>query len=168
MSGVEYNQNIDNQKEAWEKARREVHQFKDKLGMPVDRGIVETVAILRLLGIHTTSSCAGHSDRVTGGPYVKFASVHNDHVFTRMKEAGDRTGPEYKRIFDEGTRNSLIEWQKIIPFLDSFYADRIVSYNQRIIISGFGPTDNCLMCQGADLGCIFDNQERNKLLKKQR
>jgi len=134
--------------------------------MPVDRGIVETVAILRLLGIHTTSSCAGHLDRITGGPYVNFASVRNDQVFTKMKEAGDRKSSEYKRIFNEGTRNNLIERQKIVPYLDSFYANRIVPSNQRIIITGFGPTKNCVMCQGAEFGHILGDQERNELLNK--
>jgi hypothetical protein len=58
----------------WQKALQKVAQITDKIGMPVDERIIETVAILTLLGFKTSMSCEGHVDRVTEGPYVIFDS----------------------------------------------------------------------------------------------
>lgn len=38
---------------AWQTTKREVKKITDKLGMPVDKEIVETVTILRLPGFKT-------------------------------------------------------------------------------------------------------------------
>ncbi len=158
--------NTNNKQSSWEKVKQEVRQFKDALGMPVDEGIFETVAVFRYLGINTTMSCAGHLDRITRGPYVYFMSNQNGKLLLKMKEIGDRTNPEYKQLFNETTRNNLIERQKIIPSLDAFYTNRFVSYNQRIIIEGFGPSKNYMLCQGAELAYILDQKEQVDLLGK--
>ena len=41
---------------------KEVREFKDRLGYPVDARIVEAVAMLQLLGLNTAGSCEGHVD----------------------------------------------------------------------------------------------------------
>lgn len=52
--------------------RKKVDYIIDKLGLGVDEGIKDTVAILRTMGYPTDSSCAGHTDKHKyAPPYVQ-------------------------------------------------------------------------------------------------
>ena len=58
-----------------------------RLGMPIDAGIRETVAVLNLLGLPTTQSCEGHvNDRGHGlpAPWVDF-DLADPHVLGRVQ-----------------------------------------------------------------------------------
>ena len=61
---------FDNLSESWRKEATLVRLLRDKLGLPVDRKVRDTIVALRLLGFTTSASCGGHGDRVTTGPYV--------------------------------------------------------------------------------------------------
>src|SRR6266540_2036838 len=56
------------QTDQWNMTKADVLRMVDKLGRPLDDEIVDTVVALQMLGIHTTASCSGHIDRVTGCP----------------------------------------------------------------------------------------------------
>jgi len=149
----------------WERIQTDVRKIKDALGMPVDEGIFETVAVFKYLGINTTASCAGHIDRITGGPYVIFQSHDNHQLLTELKSIGDRKKPEYKEILHQIIRNNISEVRRILPYLKSFYSNRIVDYNQRIILDRSNILNNCISCQGADLAYDLTENERVELLK---
>lgn len=53
-----------------EKSRREIEHITDGLGLPIDEGIREAVAVLRALDIETTQSCEGHRDRGSPSPFI--------------------------------------------------------------------------------------------------
>ena len=57
-------------KNKWEKKLKEVAALKDGNGCSVDAGILETVAALQLLGLHTEFSCQGHLTHAWPAPWV--------------------------------------------------------------------------------------------------
>lgn len=58
----------------YELALKKVGTYCDGLGLPVDRGIRKTVALLNLLGHKTSASCEGHLD-LTHGILVPWVDV---------------------------------------------------------------------------------------------
>lgn len=139
------------QQRQWHEALALTRQLKDGLGMPVDEGIVETVAILRLLGFTTTGSCAGHLERVTGGPYVTFESPEAIGLAAEARSLGKlatEVNPRHNELRREATRHSMRELGRLVPHLETFYAGREVPYVRRLIIRTFPMTYNCLKYQG--------------------
>jgi hypothetical protein len=153
------------QQQIWHKATEDVRQLTDGLGVPVDVDIVHTVAILRLMGFHTTMSCAGHLDRFTGGPYVMFSSPAARHYLMRYRELGDSLNPKSKRLLHKATVLNLRERQRLFVYLAGFYQNRSVSYTQRLIVAGPGFSHNRLQCQGAELAQIADDATKARLLE---
>ena len=58
--------------------RAAVDTLTDVLGMPVDQGIREIVAALRLAGFSTTGSCEGHLNRALQYPWVDICASEPD------------------------------------------------------------------------------------------
>lgn len=146
--------------------KQEVISLADKLGKPIDPGILDTVAVFRMLDIHTVGSCEGHSDRLTGGPYVMFESPQTGPLMQKLHQIQDKTSQEYKDVFHEASKLNMAEVQKVLPLLDGFYADRDMPHSQRLIIRCFGPTVGKLMIQNADLAEIMSPEERANLLSE--
>lgn len=59
---------IDKQK--WEELSEKFSHVTDKIGMPIDGGIFETVVALNVLDIPTSMSCEGHLDHGLPYPWV--------------------------------------------------------------------------------------------------
>lgn len=81
----------------------------DKLGMPVDKRMIETVTILKLLGLHTTMSCSGHMQRITGGPYVAFISPKAEKYRERCKQIDNPKDAQYKKLYQKALRENILE-----------------------------------------------------------
>lgn len=153
------------QRHAWHQAKKEARRITDKLGMPIDRGILDTVVVLRLLGINTTGSCGGHLDRRnTSGPYVDFRPKLTKEYELQAQAIGDPKDPLYKRLRHKAMEVNIREMQKLLPYLDAFYQGRDTPQSQRLIVKHFGHLTNFLMCQGAALTLIGDRVTRKDLL----
>lgn len=61
----------------WRSALSEVEKIKDGVGLGVEPEVMELVAAMRLHHFRTTASCAGHLDRITSGPFVRFEKGWN-------------------------------------------------------------------------------------------
>jgi hypothetical protein len=146
------------------KAKEEVAKLADKLGNPIDPGILDTVAAFRALRINTIGSCEGHLDRATTGPYVMFEAPGTKALMAKLKTIPDKTSREYKKIFHEASKLNMLEVQKLLPFLDGFYEQRDTPHSRRLIVRCFGPTAARLMAQNADLAEILSPEERVRLL----
>lgn len=152
----------------WLHMVRKVKTLTDGLGMPVDPGIVETVAILRLFGFITTMSCWGHLDRITGGPYVKIVSPEAKECEHKRKDIGDFTDPLYKQYELQAREANTKERQKLYMLLDAFY-DKHTSQNaQHIIVGSRSLSSSDLYCQSADLAYMLDRTTRTALLTSNR
>lgn len=63
--------------DAWRRMLKAVGDVRDRLGMPVDPGIRDTVAALNLAGLPTLQSCEGHVNARGHGlpaPWVDFVN----------------------------------------------------------------------------------------------
>ena len=56
--------------EIWDSIVVKINKTCDKLSMPIDEGIKETVIVLQVLGFNTTQSCEGHDGRGLPYPWI--------------------------------------------------------------------------------------------------
>jgi len=146
--------------------KQKVSKLTDKLGKPIDRGILDTVTILRACGIHTIGSCEGHVDRPTGGPYIIFRSPNAKKYDDAKNVLPNHASAEYRRLRKQAIMANTRQTQKLLILLDGFYAHRIVPANQRLIVEYYGSAFSELMCQGAGLAHIHSPKQRADLLNK--
>ena len=59
-SGVKLESREDGKIKKWEEIKKYVEQITDDNGMPIEKGILETVIALKASGIETAQSCEGH------------------------------------------------------------------------------------------------------------
>lgn len=169
-------------KQCWQEITDKVSRITDKLGKPVDPGILETIVALNALSIPTTASCEGHVDWGTGAPWVDIASNDprtNISIAKLSEEAtqeckqGSKTAAEIEALFDEVDRARkaikvlhIQERQKLLTYLAQFYEDRYVSYDCRLIIRPLGTVGKSrLESQGADCQDIAPLEIRAEKLK---
>jgi len=149
----------------WQETRKHVLQMTDKLGMPVDKRMIETVTILKLLGLHTTMSCSGHMQRITGGPYVAFISPKAEKYRERCKQIDNPKDAQYKKLYQKALRENILELQKLYHLLEQFYAARnATTFGRRLSLRTHGFSASRLDCQGADLARIVDRRSRKQML----
>jgi len=151
----------------WQKVKAWAERVTDALGNHIDPGIMDTVILLNLLGIHTVSSCEGHLDRELT-PNVMFYDPGADDLEDQFIDMRDHSDPEYKRMLDECIRLNFKEVQRINPLLDEFYQDRLVPFTQRLILLPMYTGGGLLVCQGVgrspDLS-VSDPMELQHILK---
>ena len=70
---------IDWEHASWDEGCAGVEKWTDRLGMPVDAGILETVVVLNLLGFRPLQLCEGHL--YYGPPYFS-KDMHLFYVIT--------------------------------------------------------------------------------------
>ena len=149
----------------WEGEKQAVQALRDGLGRPVDRAIVETVAILRLLGLHTYSSCGGHAERGCS-PYVAFRSP--DASTYREQAANEKDEAAARRLRRMTLRANARELAQLLPLLDRFYSELNFPQSQRLIVQGFGLIGYRLTVQSADLLITNPQWLSLVMLKRQR
>jgi hypothetical protein len=150
----------------WKETLHRVRQITDGRGMPVDPGIDETVAILQLMGLHTTMSCAGHADRVTEGPYVMFLSPEAEKYREQCKKIKDPKDVEYKKLLQKARVCILSDMKALYDKLESFYQSRAGQSRAYLVLKSTGFSRARLDCQGAELAHILDQASRLRLLEE--
>lgn len=155
----------EHQKGIWEREKRAARRLRDGLGKPVDRQAVDVVAILRLLGFSTTSSCGGHFDRAAT-PYVAFRSEDNQYERQRIEEANSSVAKQHWK--KQAIQHNAAELGRLLGYLERFYTDRDVPLRRRLICQGFGVIGYRLTTQGADLVYVLSKDERRRLVIQQR
>ena len=84
----------------WDSKLKELEKVTDRLGMPIDGNILETIAGLNLLEIPTTSSCGGHlrseEDHKIGFPYFGGHATNEPKTrFVGEQELRDKVAVKY-------------------------------------------------------------------------
>lgn len=161
MNDMTYRKNT---QDSWSSMLDNVRHMTDKLGMPVDHGIVETVAAMRLLKIRTTMSCEGHLDRQTGGPYVMCVSSIAEKLRKEAAVIRNPVDSQYKVLYKKAMCANLREQQKLYQLLEGFYKARNTPFSQRLIVRTMGFSAFRLECQGADMAYVLDESGQKKLL----
>jgi hypothetical protein len=175
---------INSEKEKlWQEIADRASRITDKLGMPIDQGILDTVIVLNALGITTKQSCEGHADRAVCAPWIFFTTPGidelNKQVFQAQEEAMQAskerkyTNAELHQLFEpahqlrrQADSKHGEDQQKVLAFLDAFYTDRYVSQDKRLIIYSRTPGTSTLESQGARCQYIDSPEERAQKLRE--
>lgn len=143
------------EKEKWQKFSTEVNETADKLGMPIDEGIKETVVALKANDFETTGSCEGHLEHGVGSPWVDFQrkgieSLIDERysVVEKYIKNNDENNKDLDKLNDEIEKKNSVVINKLFGFLDEFYSNRKVPFDQRLIVHPY-VIDNRLENQGA-------------------
>lgn len=153
----------------WQSVLAQVAGITDRLGMPVDKEIVETVAILQLFGFMTTSSCEGHADRITEGPFVILRSSAAFACEKQLMDIANRDSQEFADLKNKLTCLSIAEQRKLSTLLKDFYASRKqYSAGEMLTLRMIGRSDFRLNCQGSELAYAEDAHARAERLARNR
>ncbi len=144
--------------ERYQEMRMHVSNLTDKLGMPIDPGIFETVVVFNLLGLQTFQSCEGHLAHGCPYPWVMVADNERSKMFNRMwmhvceleaqaKAAGTREAYDDFLSADVYLRALMVRWEPeetvceyIIELLDGFYVDQQEQTNPaRLVVNRMHP-----------------------------
>jgi hypothetical protein len=158
----------------WDEIAEKFSHVTDRIGMPIDPGIFETVVALNALDIPTSMSCEGHLDHGLPYPWVALGltvlSNWNDppeiaHMKETIRELqvqiAKNTTPEMKQMEQEAKRVRLEERFKLFRMLSEFYQGRAVSFD-RIITFDNGR----IQSQGADYLLLLSEDERAKKMNE--
>ena len=108
-------------------ALTKVERMTDKLGLGVDEGIKETIAVFLAMEIPTCSSCAGHSEEDRNiAPYVQ--------IYTTPQDGWKND----KQKQMEWRQENLKYQQEVRTLLDDFYKNREVANDVRLDICPIG------------------------------
>jgi hypothetical protein len=144
----------------WTQKLTEIAGLRDGLEKGVDPQITETVAVLQLLGVHTRASCEGHMDRGITAPWIDIQptdpaleelrrfNVELSERVDALEAAGEVADVVYEQLHEHRkaiARIEALEYKKLIPYLDEFYLDQCVYYEERLILDFRGR----LISQGA-------------------
>lgn len=101
-----------------EAIRHEVGQIEDKLGMPIDEGIKDTVVYLKALDFPTSQSCEGHlqDDEGDEQPRAPFVEIY-------PKEPSEENWVDIPELRDKVTAESAALKEKATKLLDEFYGE---------------------------------------------
>jgi hypothetical protein len=151
----------------WLRALNEVAQLTDKLGMSVDEEIAKTVAVLYLLGFMTVSSCGGHIDRITEGPYVILRSRRALLLEEKLKESS-MTDVERERIRGQIAMANFVDQARLFNLLCEFYTDSLQHPRSALTLRMIGMSDFRLNCLGSELAYIESLEDQKRRLKQNR
>jgi hypothetical protein len=150
-------------KKQWKRVRAEVNRIVDRAGKPIDRGIKDGIAIIRIFGFETRKSCWGHPNRGRRAPWIEFGNYLSRERFNEIRKGKTSEAihqvPEIRNI----RKNNLKAHERLMELLDEFYKGRDTPFDVRltIIISGGIFLDAQLASAGASL-------QRSRTKEKQR
>ncbi len=152
----------------WQKALKEAAQITDKLGMPIDKEILETVTILYLLGFMTTGSCGGHLDRINEGPFVILGSPKAIELEKRLANVTDYDNQEYSRLKNEIAKLIITEQSRLLYLLRIFYSLRKPREGRMLTLRSIGYSNFRLNCHGSELAYSENARQRKLRLARNR
>ncbi len=122
----------------WQQKLKDLDKVVDGLGMGIDAGIKETVALLNLADVQTTASCEGHKN--WGYPYPWIDIGHPDAwgIYKQLDKIKDYESKEFKSLTDQITRLNKPECEKLFKLLKHFYPKSETDYEAMLIISPYG------------------------------
>lgn len=115
---------------SWEEAVAFAGHLTDRLGCPIDGGILETVVALNLLGFWTSQSCEGHLDEGLPYPWIDFHLGECPAWYEQAQEEVCREGQSAEE--EEVAINRLMKrvasyhheihpYTRLLALLDTFY-----------------------------------------------
>ena len=150
----------------WEEVLHSLDTVVDKLKMPIDAGIKETVATLKCTGFEPRASCEGHPERGVRAPWVDLSFMSEERrkqYADQIQEADSRDDKE--KIRSEAKMEMLAGAERLMGLLDEFYRDKNTNFTRRLTMRFF-PDSVRLYSQGAELQDLHSPQGRKERLKE--
>jgi hypothetical protein len=95
--------------EELKRIRKEIEQITDGLGMPIDEGIKEAVAIFNAVGLYTSASCEGHIDRGISAPWIEISAPNEpEERFIGQQEVFEKIAKKYGITTEELKRGKIM------------------------------------------------------------
>jgi len=149
--------------------RRLARAFKDRVGMPMDKGIIELVALFNAFGFPTDGSCQGHASR-GDMPYVRvllpallphFRGWREERTWWRSQRARDSAGQLIRRSYMD-----------LYRLLDDFShhqsaRHRAMSFASRPMVQRMGDVIDVHCVIRRDLEMFSARQKRTILIEAQ-
>jgi hypothetical protein len=165
------------EKQKWDEVAEKFSHVTDKIGMPIDKGILETVVALNALDIRTSMSCEGHLDHGLPYPWVDVELTESPrnqsdppeiaiirvNIRELQMQIFKSTTPEMKQKQQEEQRVQLEERFKLFKVLSEFYQGRAVSFDRIITIE-----HGRIRSQGGDYLPLLIEDERAKKMNEYR
>lgn len=118
--------------EQWLNLSKETRLFTDRVGMPIDRGVLDTVVAFRAWGFVTKASCEGHLDHGLPYPWIDIglddaieAKIVADRkaLFDEQERRypGQDRGPSHDAL-RQAVRPMSLEANRLVTLLDRFYS----------------------------------------------
>jgi len=168
----------------WNEVTARMSQVTDKLGMPIDKGILETVVALNVLGISTSMSCEGHLDRGRATPWIRFHAKGPALLLAQVKEATDqlerakaehapteeieKRTRELFRLSKEADITCFQEPKRVMDYLEVFYHDRHVPYDRQLVLKVDSFGNGTLTVHGEPFQSLHPLDVRAQNLEKYR
>lgn len=150
--------------ETLERSIASTRLLKDKNGMSVDEGIVETVALFRSIGMNTSLSCFGHLDRNTGGPYIHFVSDTADKIRKEAAALNNPTSVPVKKLFNEARIENFKNYEILFFLLERFYKSHDRGYSSKLTVRSVGFSVVKLECLSIEMMLSDDEKIRRNIL----
>jgi hypothetical protein len=87
-------------------------------------------------------------------------------VVQRLRNIANPCDKTFQLLRRTVVRKNLKEREKLLPYLDEFYRDRSVPFEDRLIIESVGPEGSCLKLQGAEAAHILNKATGSCLLAR--
>ncbi len=165
----------------WNETEVRCRLIVDKLGKPIDDGILQSVVALNAFGINTRQSCEGHLDWGIGAPWIDIEATNTNQHNVRLRELAEariaerahgalqrlaQSKPdEIKQLQQDITQQNLRERQKLVGYLDEFYQNHLAPFDQRLILQSQALGATRLQSQGADFQEFAATQDKATKLK---
>lgn len=127
-----------NTQDQWQQKLKDLDKVADGLGLGIDAGVKETVALLNLAGVHTTASCEGHKNWGFPYPWIDIGRPDAWGIYKKLHKVKDFESKEFKDLTDQITKLNQPECEKLFRLLKQFYPGNNTSATAMLIISPFG------------------------------
>ncbi len=122
----------------WQQKLKDLDKVTDGLGLGIDSGIKETVALLNLAGVQTTASCEGHINWGVPYPWIDVGNPDAWKIYEQMDKVKDFESKQFKNLTGQMTALNKPECKKLFRLLKKFYPDSEVDHRAMLIIESYG------------------------------
>jgi hypothetical protein len=140
-------------RQSWQDLHKYFKRVIDRLGMRIDKGIMDTVVALNGAGVYTTASCEGHLHRAAPYPWIRVEHKDADgiaHQIALLLHDGKREDEETQRLMKQHRALLLEEEQKLITLLNAFYQEHQFDYDRHLSIWRYANGIPCVQSFGSD------------------
>lgn len=122
----------------WQQKLNDLDKVTDGLGLGLDAGIKETVALLNLAGVRTTASCEGHKNWGYPYPWIDIGNPDAWGLYKKLYKIKDMESKQFKDLTAQIAKLNKPECEKLFKLLKQFYANSETNHKAMLVIVSYG------------------------------